>query len=75
MVTVPPPGARTIDEILAVARGRFRRLAPHQAFTELAEGAVLIDIRYAPGSWGPEPSLSRLVAPFRWHLPDAGAPA
>ncbi len=27
---------------------------------------------YAPGSWGPEPSLGRLVAPFRWHLPDAG---
>jgi glucose-6-phosphate 1-dehydrogenase len=27
---------------------------------------------YAPGSWGPEPSLSRLAAPFRWHLPGAG---
>ena len=23
---------------------------------------------YAPGSWGPEPALGRLVAPFRWHL-------
>jgi len=23
---------------------------------------------YAPGSWGPEPSLGRLVAPFHWHL-------
>jgi glucose-6-phosphate 1-dehydrogenase len=30
---------------------------------------------YAPGSWGPEPSLSRLAAPFRWHLADAGAVA
>jgi glucose-6-phosphate 1-dehydrogenase len=30
---------------------------------------------YAPGSWGPEPSLSRLVAPFRWHLPDVGGAA
>ena len=30
---------------------------------------------YAPGSWGPEPSLGRLVAPFRWHLPDAGGAA
>ena len=29
---------------------------------------------YAPGSWGPEPATSRLVAPFRWHLPE-GAPA
>jgi glucose-6-phosphate 1-dehydrogenase len=27
---------------------------------------------YAPGSWGPQPSVGRLVAPFRWHLPDAG---
>ncbi len=27
---------------------------------------------YAPGSWGPEPSLGRLVAPFRWHLPGTG---
>jgi glucose-6-phosphate 1-dehydrogenase len=23
---------------------------------------------YSPGSWGPEPSLTRLVAPFSWHL-------
>jgi glucose-6-phosphate 1-dehydrogenase len=23
---------------------------------------------YAPGSWGPEPSLDRLIAPFRWQL-------
>ena len=27
---------------------------------------------YARGSWGPEPSLGRLAAPFRWHLPGAG---
>jgi glucose-6-phosphate 1-dehydrogenase len=26
---------------------------------------------YAPGSWGPEQSLARLAAPFRWHLPAA----
>jgi glucose-6-phosphate 1-dehydrogenase len=30
---------------------------------------------YAPGSWGPEPSLGRLAAPFRWHLPDVGSTA
>ena len=24
---------------------------------------------YAPGSWGPELATSRLVAPYRWHLP------
>jgi glucose-6-phosphate 1-dehydrogenase len=30
---------------------------------------------YAPGSWGPEPSLRQLAAPVRWHLPDAASPA
>ncbi|MGH3660140.1 MAG: glucose-6-phosphate dehydrogenase, partial [Micromonosporaceae bacterium] len=25
---------------------------------------------YDPGSWGPEPAVSRLVAPRHWHLPD-----
>jgi glucose-6-phosphate 1-dehydrogenase len=29
---------------------------------------------YAPGSWGPQPALDRLAAPYRWHLSDAGAP-
>jgi glucose-6-phosphate 1-dehydrogenase len=24
---------------------------------------------YAPGSWGPQPSLDRFAAPYRWHLP------
>ena len=47
MVTGRPPGARTIDEILAAARGRLLRLTPEQAFREQAEGAVLIDIRPA----------------------------
>jgi hypothetical protein len=47
VVMTRPPGARAIDEILAAARGRFRRPTPHQAFTELAGGAVLIDIRPA----------------------------
>jgi rhodanese-related sulfurtransferase len=45
MVTGRPPGARTIDEILAAARGRLLRLTPGEAFREQAEGAVLIDIR------------------------------
>jgi glucose-6-phosphate 1-dehydrogenase len=26
---------------------------------------------YAPGSWGPQPSLDHLAAPYRWHLPAA----
>jgi len=25
---------------------------------------------YAKGSWGPQPATDRLVAPFRWHLPE-----
>ena len=29
---------------------------------------------YAPGSWGPQPALDHLTAPYHWHLPDAGSP-
>ena len=47
MVTTRPAGARGIDEILADARGRLRRLTPADAFREQAGGAVLIDIRPA----------------------------
>ncbi len=47
MVTARPPGARGIDEILASARARLRRLTPRQAFGELSGGGVLIDIRPA----------------------------
>ena len=47
MVTVRPPGARTIDEILVAARARLRRLTPQQAFGEVSSGGVLIDIRPA----------------------------
>jgi glucose-6-phosphate 1-dehydrogenase len=27
--------------------------------------------QYAPGSWGPD-SVSKLIEPFRWHLPTSG---
>ena len=47
MVAVRPAGARTIDEILAMARARLVRLTPGQAFREAAGGGVLIDIRPA----------------------------
>jgi rhodanese-related sulfurtransferase len=47
VVTGRPPGARTIDEILAAARGRLLRLTPDEAFRELADGATLVDIRPA----------------------------
>ncbi len=29
---------------------------------------------YAPGTWGPQPALDHLAAPYRWHLPDTGWP-
>jgi rhodanese-related sulfurtransferase len=47
VTTIRPAGARGIDEILADARGRLRRVRPHQAFREMAGGAALIDIRPA----------------------------
>jgi rhodanese-related sulfurtransferase len=47
VVATRPAGARSIEEILADARGRLRRVTPDEAFRERAEGAVLIDIRPA----------------------------
>ena len=40
-----PPGAQTIDEVLAAARARLVRLSPAQAQQVTAEGAILVDIR------------------------------
>ena len=50
MTTAVPPrpaGARSIDELLAEARSRLRRLGPLEAATRVADGAVLVDIRPA----------------------------
>jgi rhodanese-related sulfurtransferase len=47
VVTVRPPGALSIDEMLAAARARLVRLTPRQAFREVSGGGVLIDIRPA----------------------------
>jgi rhodanese-related sulfurtransferase len=40
-----PAGSRTIDEILAAARGRLRRLGPAEAQHAAGRGAALVDIR------------------------------
>lgn len=48
MSTAPPPGSRTIDQLLAEARGRLQRLGPHQASAAARAGALLVDIR--PGA-------------------------
>ena len=50
--SLPPPGSRGIDEILALARTRLHRLLPQQAFEELRDADVrvpmlLVDIRPA----------------------------
>jgi rhodanese-related sulfurtransferase len=42
-----PPGARSIEEILADARARLRRLAPRDAYDAVSAGGVLVDIRPA----------------------------
>jgi rhodanese-related sulfurtransferase len=41
-------GRRGIDQVLAEARSRLRRLAPHQAEAEIRAGALLVDIRPQP---------------------------
>ena len=40
-----PPGALTIDEVLAAARTRLSRLSPAQAQRAIQSGALLVDIR------------------------------
>jgi rhodanese-related sulfurtransferase len=42
---IRPPGARTIDEILADARTRLKRVEPKEALAAQRDGAVLVDIR------------------------------
>jgi rhodanese-related sulfurtransferase len=43
----PPPGSRTIEQVLADARARLDRLGPAQAQSAVSAGAVLVDIRPA----------------------------
>jgi rhodanese-related sulfurtransferase len=40
-----PAGARSIDQLLAEARARLRRLTPTEAHAAAAAGAPLVDIR------------------------------
>jgi rhodanese-related sulfurtransferase len=43
----PPPGSRSIEQILADARSRLHRLDPSAAAEAQRNGAVLVDIRPA----------------------------
>ena len=61
----------TIDDILAQARGRLRRVEPGQAAEEQARGALLVDTRTAPqrGKHGEIPGaivIDRTV--LEWRL-------
>jgi len=44
-VTGAAPARLSIDQVLAEARGRLRRLDPHRAAAEIRAGALLVDIR------------------------------
>ena len=44
-MTTAVTGRRGIDQVLAEARGRLRRLDPRQADAEIRAGALLVDIR------------------------------
>ena len=43
----PTPGSTGIDDLLAAARARLRRLSPLETFVAWERGAVLVDIRPA----------------------------
>jgi rhodanese-related sulfurtransferase len=43
----PPPGSTGIDDLLAAARARLRRLDPQETFIAVERGAILVDIRPA----------------------------
>lgn len=47
MSAVVPPGAVTIDQMLAAARSRLLRLEPTAAAKAVRDGALLVDIRPA----------------------------
>jgi rhodanese-related sulfurtransferase len=49
LVSAParPEGTRSIDEVLADARGRIGRLTPVEAAARVADGALLVDTRPA----------------------------
>jgi len=47
VTTARPPGARTIDQLLAEARSRLDRVSPRQAMAARQAGGVIVDIRPA----------------------------
>jgi rhodanese-related sulfurtransferase len=47
VTTARPPGARTIDQLLAEARSRLDRVSPQQAMAARQAGGLIVDIRPA----------------------------
>jgi rhodanese-related sulfurtransferase len=45
MTAEPPPGARSIDQLLAEVRGRIDRVHPVEAHRRMSAGALLVDTR------------------------------
>jgi hypothetical protein len=45
-----PERSRSIDELLAGARGRLVRLSPQEAYRAQQAGGVLVDIRPRPAA-------------------------
>ena len=72
------PGSITAGFLAKEPGAQMRLGAAEMTFREIS--APLLDNPppvqlYAPGSWGPQPALDLLAAPYRWHLPGAGAPS
>lgn len=61
-----PPGALSIDQVLASARSRLQRLTPAQAHDAIATGALLVDIR--PGWQRAEGEVPGALLVERNHL-------
>ena len=64
-------GSKMVSELLAVPG--IDLVGPSSLVTLLENPPPIQP--YAPDSWGPQPSLNHLTAPYRWHLPGAGSPS
>ena len=65
----PPPGRHVQRPVPVHPRRRDR--TPVGNLARCCEDPPPLQ-PYAPGSWGPQPSLDHLAAPYHWHLPGAG---
>ncbi|MFF0157232.1 sulfurtransferase [Streptomyces sp. NPDC005263] len=80
--TPPEPRQRSIDDLLARARTHLDRFTPRQAARELADGALLVDVRTdlvcrAEGETPGSLVMDRNVVEWRldpcstWHIEEA----